>query len=233
MIPVETYHPPGTVILAQGQFPRFAEFERCLDVLRVPVGTELARINTGCCALGCNIGVRNRMGEWVWFIDDDHTFEPDILLRLLDHQVDMVAPLVPDRRPPFDYVLYKRLGTAPDEPRVFRSIPYTVEELQDRRGLMQVQGLPKAGLLARNIVWETMRDPWFTVGRLTPDQIDDDRVFMAAARDMYGFELWVDLDQTLGHLTTCVVGVKRVDERWSRYLELNNVRMPLLSPVRA
>jgi hypothetical protein len=229
MIHEMTRHAPGTVILAQGQFPRFAEFEKCLDILRVPTGTQLARINTGCCALGCNIGVRNRVGDWVWFIDDDHTFEPDILLRLLEHNVDMVAPLVTDRRPPFDYVLYKHLGTTPEEPKIFRAIPYTVEELQDHRGLLSVQGLPKAGLLARNIVWETMRDPWFTAGRLFPDQIDDDRIFMWNARSKYGLTLWADLDQSLGHLTVCDVGVRRIDSRWTRYVSLNGAQMPLLS----
>ncbi len=207
MIHVNSPHPKGTVILAQGQFSRFPEFETCLDSLQVPHGTEIYRIQTGVCALGCNMGLRQRVGEWVWFIDDDQLWaDPKIILKLLDHGKDMVAPLVPDRRPPFSMVMYKTLGYT--GPKTFSAIPYTVDEIKYRSGLMLVEGLPKSGLLARESVWQKMPDPWFKVGRLFPDQIDDDRVFMYEARQA-GFELWCDTDQVLWHMNTLAVGLVR------------------------
>lgn len=231
MIPVASNHPPGTIVLAQGQLGRYTEFEQCLDRLHVPRGTKLDRIPSGCCAFGCNMGVRDRIGAWVWFIDDDHTFHPEILLRLLDRNLPLVAPLVPDRWAPFNLVLYKELGNRGDK---FYAIPYHVADIHDRKGLIRVQGLPKAGLLAREVVWKTMPDPWFKIGRINADQIDDDRFFMLEARLRYGFELWCDLEQYMPHLNTTSIGLVRGEDNVLKLqLTVGGYHFPLESPTEA
>jgi glycosyltransferase involved in cell wall biosynthesis len=205
---VDSSHPPGTVLLAQDHYGRFNEFEACLEALKVPTGTVLIRATSGSCAFGCNNGVRARRGDWVWFIDDDHTFEPDVLLRLLAHGKDLVAPLVPMRYPPFDLVLYRSLGITDGR---FHSDYYRIDAIGKQTGLMRVEGLPKAGLLAREKVWTTLTDPWFKVGRIKPDEIDDDRLLMIELKQA-GFELWADLDQDMTHLRTIALKARRDKE---------------------
>ena len=231
MVAVDSAHKPGTIVLAQGQLGRYTEFEQSLDRLQVPRGTKIDRVPSGCCAYGANLGIRERMGEWVWLIDDDHTFRPDLLLALLGHNLPLVAPLVPDRWAPFNLVLYKELGNRDNR---FVSVPYHVEEIKEKRGLLRVAGLPKAGLLARDVVFRTMPDPWFKIGRISPDQIDDDRLFMWEARERYGFELWADVEQHMPHLNTTSIGLVRGgDGVLSLRLTVGGYHFPLESPTPA
>ena len=198
---------PGTVIIAQGSLGRYIEFEMCLERLVVPTGTVQIRARSGSMSLNCNRGVNKRKGEWVFFIDDDHTFEPDVLMRLLAHNKDIVAPLVPMRYPPYELVLYKMLEKYPK----FQSTFYKMSDLDGISGLIKVEGLPKSGGLFREKVWQTMPYPWFRMGEINPDEIDDDRVFMYEARHDYGFELWCDTDQVINHMTTVAIGCARTN----------------------
>ena len=205
---------PGTVVVAQDHLGRYAEFEESLERLQVPVDTKLWRVRSGACAMNCNVGVSKRTGGWVWFIDDDHTFEPNVLLRLLSHEKELVAPLVPMRYPPFDFVMYKKLDIIEHQDRTTcASVFYTMPDLDGVSGLIPVQGLPKSGCLMRERVWKTMPPPWFKMGRIQPDQIDDDRYFMWEARSKYGFELWCDTDQVITHITTVSIGCRRDEQR--------------------
>ena len=40
--------------------------------------------------------------DYLFFLDTDHTFEPDLLLRLMAHQVPVVGALAFQRVPPYD-----------------------------------------------------------------------------------------------------------------------------------
>jgi len=209
---------PGTIVVAQDHLGRYSEFEESLERVLVPTGTVLWRVRSGACALNCNVGVSKRTGDWVWFIDDDHTFQPDVVMRLLAHQKELVAPLVPMRYPPFELVLYKQLDISEEVTRTrCISAYYTMADLNGISGLLQTQGLPKSGCLIREAVWKTMPPPWFKMGRIEPDQIDDDRYFMWEARTKYGFDLWCDTDQSITHLTTVAIGCRRdVGDRYHR-----------------
>lgn len=194
---------PGTIVLVTSDLGRYGAFEQSLENLLVPNGTKLLRIRGMSSAKSQNIGVHNRVGEWVWFIDDDHTFAPDILMRLLKHNVDVVAPLVPMRFPPYSLVLYRQLEMAP-----FIEDYYKIEDLADITGLMKVDGLPKAGCLIRENVWKDIPEPWFKIGKIHVDDIEDDKYFMWELRVGYKYDLWCDTDQTMGHISTFAVGIK-------------------------
>jgi hypothetical protein len=202
---------PGTIVLVEASLGRYSDFEVSLERLLVPTGTQLARIRGGSSALSQNVGVRGRTGEWVWFIDDDHTFEPDVLLRLLAHKVDVVAPLIPMRNAPYKLVLYKQLDLTECEGRVtnYKEAFYDFHDIDGQTGLIQVNGLPKAGCLIREKIWARMPMPIFKIGLIHPDDIEDDKYFMWEVRERYGVTLWCDTDQVINHLTTASIGCKR------------------------
>ncbi len=206
---VDAPFPPGSIVAPQDHLGRYPDFEISLEKVQVPKGSLLFRPRGGSMTLNCNIGVRSALhsgkGTWIWFIDDDQTFQPDIILRLLEHDKDLVAPIVPMRYPPFKPVLYKELDINMEK-REFICTPYEWEELGS--GLMKVNGLPKSGLLVKERVWKALSDPWFRMGLIQPDQIDDDRVFMVEIRQA-GYELWADLDQVVPHITSGAISVTR------------------------
>ena len=55
----------------------------------------------------CNDLARRMQGEWLWMIGDDHAFHPDIVVRLLSHDVDVVAPHCLQKSWPFPQVVYE------------------------------------------------------------------------------------------------------------------------------
>lgn len=214
---------PGTIVVATNHLGRYSDFEISLESLIVPAGTRLLRARSGSSAHNQNVGVRERQGSWVWFMDDDHTFQEDILMRLLSHNKTVVAPLVPMRAAPYKLVLYKTLDIHENEHRKvdeFTEVFYDFSDLDGITGLIQVAGLPKAGCLIREPVWTALKDPWFRVGLIHSDDIEDDKYFMWELRTKLGIELWCDTDQSINHLTTAALGVKRIDGRCTRAVSL-------------
>ena len=99
--------------------------------------------------------VNERMhGDWVWFIDDDHAFDPQILMQLLSWNVDVVAPIYLMRQKPFLPV------TLVDEGK---SIDLTTVPTE---GLAEVYATGTAGMLIRRRVFNKIHaaypgDPYF------------------------------------------------------------------------
>ena len=61
----------------------------------------------------CNDLARRMQGEWLWMIGDDHAFHPDIVVRLLSHDVDVVAPHCLQKSWPFPQVVYEGRSSTP------------------------------------------------------------------------------------------------------------------------
>jgi glycosyltransferase involved in cell wall biosynthesis len=151
--------------------------------------------------------LREAVGDWVWFLDDDMTFEPDCLKRLLSWDVPIVAPLCLMRFPPFPPVTKARW--IPERGTWEKRMIETGD-----KGLVAVEATGTAGLLLRREVWETLSDPWFEVGRVRPDELGEDLWFCKKAREA-GFPIAVDFDTHMGHLTPVEVWpVRQPDETW-------------------
>ena len=104
-------HPPGAICIASGELARYPHFTNSmLNCLR-PKGTIIPMHMGLNVAANFNAGVRQALSnpdlQWVWIMGDDHEFDQTTLLRLLDHQVDVVVPLVVRRQAPFIPVLFK------------------------------------------------------------------------------------------------------------------------------
>src|SRR5438132_7134836 len=80
---------------------RFSEFALSLGSLELPPGWQVMGALNYDENHARNFLVDNFEGEFIWFIDDDQAFPPKILYRLGDSRVDVVAPLVLQRRIPF------------------------------------------------------------------------------------------------------------------------------------
>jgi len=108
---------PGTIVLLSSVLGRYSATAQCLLDLDRPAGSRVLWQ-----AGGLNIPAnrndigRDFVGDWLLMMDDDHTFQPDLLRRLLSHftddRVDIVVPVVLMKVPG----LLTSIATAPADP---------------------------------------------------------------------------------------------------------------------
>ena len=204
-----TGFPPGTIITAAGITPRYYEFQMSLEGLHVPAGTKL-HIERSCdVTQNFNKGVRDMTGEWAWFLGDDHSFAPDVLLKFLGYQVDVVVPITPCKIAPWMPCMMH--GPSEGEPFWHEGmLLYDWSQLSGP-GLM---ALPKgdfigqAGMLVRKPVLDKLGYPWFKAGQLDPGRLQEDMMFCHELQQL-GYTVWVDRDVIFDHYVVMGVTARR------------------------
>lgn len=184
--------PSGTIGLATRDLV-YAEFAMSLARLDKPKDWEVYAAYNYDLTHARNFMVENFKGDLLWLMDDDHTFGPDILRRLIAHDKDIVGPLVLGRRTPF-----KTSARIDGEPLDRDAEP----------GLYEVDYAGGAGLLIKRHVFEAIEPPWFWNGRLDPDDSSshqsDDYYFCEKAREA-GFSIYCDTSVLMGHMTVTTI----------------------------
>ena len=130
----------------------------------------------------------------VLFIDSDMRFPQDMIERLLQHDLDIVATNCARRRMPTGPTaqIYKENGE--------RELVYTMPE---STGLQEVGSVGMGVMLIKANVFAKLAEPWFE----TPwrhdkrGYIGEDVFFCKKARDA-GFKIWIDHDvsKEIGHI---------------------------------
>ena len=192
-----TQQAPGVMAIASAPIGRYRVFDRCVDRVHAPIGTIKEWEIGLSTAANYNKAVRTTLKHdrgWLWLMDDDHVFPPDILLNLLERDVDIVTPLYLRRVPPFVPVVHS------DAARGY--LRYDFSYIEGKTGLLDVTEeatLPTGGMLIRRAVLEAMKDPWFEQGQIDPEYGSWDLHFCEKARHA-GFKLHLDTDNRLGHI---------------------------------
>lgn len=149
----------------------------------------------------------------MWIQGDDHTWPADTLIKLLDHDVDVVVPLVCRWAAPWLPVIYKKY----DPKGTVQIYSWSEIQLLRARGrtLVSVEAAGSAGMLVRRHVWEAMRtaygDPVFRVGHSGPDELAEDLEFTWKANQL-GFDVCADLSLFMGHLTPAAMTPYEMDD---------------------
>ena len=204
----ETGHAPGTVIVPAASLARYAEFWLAVESLVVPYGTRLISVRGADIPHQLNESIRKMGGEWVWILGDDHTFNPDLLLKLLDRQKDVVMPIVPRRDPPFVPVMMHG-------PIASQMARYNWSEIP-LEGLFQLprwDSCGQAGALIRKPVLDALGDPWFEGGKLTPGRLMEDMYFIQRLHEL-DIPIFIDCDQVMGHIANITVTPFKHEGRW-------------------
>lgn len=204
----EIKHPPGTVIVPAASLARYAEFWLSLEGLVVPYGTRLISIRGADIPHQFNEGIRKMTGEWCWFLGDDHTFAPDLLLKLLNRKLDFVLPVVPRRDSPFWPVLMHGPISSQMRRYLWTELPIT--------GLFKIpfgDSAGQAGALVRKPILDRLGDPWFEGGQLTPGRLMEDMYFVQRMHDL-GVEMFVDCDEIMPHIANITITPQRHQGRW-------------------
>jgi hypothetical protein len=83
-----------------------------------------------------------------------------------------------------------------------------------KEGLLKVHAVGAGGLLIRSEVFRAIGDPWFEHGRVGEWNAGEDIIFCEKANEA-GFEIFVDLEAQLGHLTPSAIWPSWIDQEWA------------------
>lgn len=211
---------PGALIVPSTEVVRCPPFVGSL--MRLVFGGGLPEGSVLYWHQGCDIpyelnhGIRRMLADpalqWAWIMGDDHTFLPDVLMRLLAHDVPVVAPLVLRRNVPNHTVIYDA-----------EHKPVSLD--REARGLLSVHAVGNAGMLIRRSALDAIGDPWFT--HRTPERSAEDLAFCDSLRE-HGIPIYVDVDTWMGHVTPVEVWPHRADDGTWQVKYHNRLTMEVL-----
>lgn len=194
---------------------RYSAFSESLANLWKPQGS-VVRFRAGI-DIGANRNsiVREALSEnhnFVWFVDDDMVFKSSHLERLLSHYQPVVASLYLNRKPPHYPVAFNGHTVVEGQP-VWH--PVSLFGAPDK-GLVEIVGAGTGGMLVRTDVFRAIEyDTWFDHHQSTDDLAFCERVVAA------GFPIFLDLEATMGHISTYEVWPVRQDQQgWGATLKL-------------
>jgi hypothetical protein len=222
-------HAAGTIVVAAAIQPRYYDFTLSLDELAAPVGTKLCIERSCDITQNFNNGIKKMVGDWVWFLGDDHSFAPDLLMRLLDFNVDIVVPITPCKVAPWMPCLMH----GPDDPSHGwwqEDMPlYHWDELSGPGLLPLPKGdfIGQAGMLVRKSVLDTIGYPWFKCGQLDPGRLQEDMQFCHEVQQR-GYTVYVDQETIFDHHFPQAVTARKVQGKWCPALKGGNGRVMVL-----
>lgn len=203
---VSSDHPPGGVCLITGDLTRYGQAMRSCMWVKVPPGSTAPWMMGTLVGHNINVALQavmdNPAMQWAWLMGDDHTFAPDILLRLLDRDVDCIVPLCLNRKPPFDPTVAGRGAM-----KSLRDMPSSgLYELSDG----EVCG--DAGMLVKRHVLEAIGAPWHDLNKSGSHNAED-REFVSRVKAA-GFRVHVDCDNVIGHMAPVEFWPVNKDGKW-------------------
>ncbi len=136
----------------------------------------------------CKKFLSNSLYTHLLMIDDDHSFEPDLIQQLLSHNVDIVGALAFKRRPDFQPCVY--LKNKKDN-KYYSTLP---------KGFQEVDVIGTGAILITRKVLEKLNFPYFwTNYDKDGTHWSVDFNFCKQAKKA-GFKIFVDANARLGHI---------------------------------
>jgi hypothetical protein len=188
--------PTGTIGIIGQETSRYSQFAICLANLRHP-GFTIQQVFGYDAAYARHRLAETFTGDYLFFLDDDHAFQTDLLERLLAHKVDIVAPLYCKRGQQFAPTAYKDGN------------PITL----DTPGLVEVDYTGTSGMLIHRRVLDKIGAPYFRAGALSPHMLLEDVDFCQRARAA-GFRVWCDTSIQFGHTCAATLTPVHDSDRW-------------------
>lgn len=192
---VDNGHPPGMVGVVSSDVVRCIPFVWSLMNLETPTGSmwtwqvsAYVHENRNKCVSSM---LDNPKLEWLFFVDDDNTFDKDHLTRLLAHNVDIVGSFYVKKGFPYIPHLYHFPPGKTEAPYE----NYKLEDIPDDT-LFEVDALATSGLLVRRKVFEesSMRNHPFEF----LNHMGEDMAFCYKAQKL-GYKIYVDTGAVMEH----------------------------------
>ena len=195
----------GVPTAEQARYGRFYDY---VDMIQKLPGSEKMYSRSQSPARNRNIIIRYALSRGfthILFLDDDVAVPADVMLKLINHDKDMVTGLYMMRNYPHRPILF-------DIAQEDGACAFT--ELNGQSdGLVPAVASGLGCCLIKTDVFRGMEDPWITLGEYEPDHWNDDISFFNRARAA-GFQLYCDLSVQCGHMCTVMVIPAYVNGKW-------------------
>lgn len=194
-----------------GKTPVCDVFYDCFYGLHLPEGSQLSRARLGSVPGNLNKIIEcARSFDYVFIVEDDSMFAPDTVLRLLQHDKDVVAGLCLSRQAPFMPYIYETDGID-IRPRALRP---------DDNGLIRVAATGMGGILIKTSVFNKLTKPYFYTTYIGETEWGQDILF-AKSLVAAGIEVFCDTSVTIWHATQCALAAIRNDNKWETVVRIN------------
>jgi len=194
----------GCVAITCSDLGRYSGFTESLARLETPPGTKFYFAKGSDREVGRNklVGAMMDSGDdWLLFLDDDSVFAPDLLMRLLARDVDVVGALYLRRDMPFTALAYESML---DDGRM---VPLNLNE-HPQDALVQVKAVGTGGMLVKRHVFANMEGgKWFR-----RDEPYSEDIFWCLE---CGCDIHVDLGARIGHMTIATVWPSEARDKWA------------------
>ena len=196
------------IAVPTGEYARRADFYDYLGVIEREIGWIDTRVHGQSPARNRNIAIQQAIDNnctHVMFFDDDVCPPPNIVKKLLKHNVSIVSGL---------YLM----RAYPHQPIIFDYADYDGRCLHhflssNESGLIEVVSCGLGCLLIKIDVFKNMEKPWIRLGEIESDHWCDDTGFTKRARAV-GYKIHCDLDILVGHQVSMTIWPTFNGERW-------------------
>src|SRR5215831_3957474 len=192
-----------------GEYARRADFYDYFHMLQKPEGTMMIFCHDRSPAHGRNLiieaAIENNCSH-ILFIDDDMAYKPDALMKLLEHDVDIVSGLYLSRaypHAPLAFDLAAEDGSA-----------CPVYLMGGEKRLTPIVAAGFGFLLVNTRIFQFLEKPYVRLGELDSEQWCDDIGFFNRVRKA-GIQSFVDFECLIGHIGTMIIWPNQMpDGRW-------------------
>jgi hypothetical protein len=192
------------------EYARRADFYDYFNMLEKPLGTIITFAHGQSPARNRNLIIQQALENnctHILFIDDDTAFRPDLLSRLIAHNVDIVTGLYLMRNYPHKPIIF---DSADAEGRCLHSWLFP-----HKTGLIKIVAAGLGCCLIKTDVFRKMQQPWIRLGELEKDHWCDDIGFFRRVRqEIPNIEVYCDTDTRVGHIASMVVWPDLREDKW-------------------
>lgn len=141
----------------------------------------------------------------ILFLDDDITFQPNMLMELMKHDVDIVSGIMLKRNyPHLPLILWE---AEPDGKCKHRPL------FPGESGLIPVDATGLGCCLINMDVFRKLEKPYIRLGELDGSGWNDDIGFFHRVRQA-GFKVHCDLDVRVGHIASMILWPDKINDQW-------------------
>jgi len=194
--------------VATSEFGRYAAFHDYLNLLHKQEGTIQMVVHGQSPAKARNLIFEAALEHdctHILLLDDDMTFAPDTLEKLIAHDVDIVMGYYLMRNYPHQGLVFKE--AEPDG----KCLWYEVQD--GETGLVEVKGGGFGCVLIKTSIFEKLEKPWVRLGEIEPEGWCDDLGFYKRVREA-GIKIHMDLDVLCGHISSVIIAPLYKDGKW-------------------